>query len=316
MQCPNCGSNNPNESSFCTACGSRLNTYPYKPPKKSNVWKWIGIGLGALIVLEALAFAAVKFVLPNIEDDEAEEIIIQTPTKAPKTSSTALTSAPTDTPTPTPTPVSTATPVPTASPTPTPATRTYGPNAADLADDKYAGIDLPADSAWLPDYSMIRYVQAPKGVAIYWYKRPVSGTENSGKILDGEQVTVLAIQSTSEHTYCLVRTSDGTIGWVTSGNLAETRLLDTVPNLKTTSYWIYKSNDGRTEAYVEFRDGNCNVCYIKSTDPDGETFQTFGYSLSRRRLHINDQHFVWDGTNFVSSEGKLVFDPYNRYAYA
>ena len=226
------------------------------------------------------------------------------------------TPTPTPTPTPVATPTPTPTPVPTASPTPVPASRTYGPSAADLAGDKYADIELPADSAWLPDYTTIRYAQAPKGVAIYWYKRPVKGTEESGKILDGEQVTVLAVQSTSDYTYCLVRTSDGTIGWVTDGALSETRLLDSVPDLETSSYWIYKSNDGRTEAYVEFRNGNCNLCYIKSTDPGQEAFQTFGYGLSRRRLHINDQYFVWDGTKFVSSEGKLEFDPYNRYASA
>ena len=327
MQCPTCGYNNRNGATFCVACGSRLNTYAatntntnlYRPPKKPNVWKWIAIGLGTLIVLGALVFAAVRFVLPNIEDDDAEEIIIQTPTKAPKTSSTATpvpTSEPTPTPTPAAAPTPTPTPVPTASPTPVPASRTYGPSAADLAGDKYADIELPADSAWLPDYTAIRYAQAPRGVAIYWYKRPVKGTEESGKILDGEQVTVLAVQSTSDYTYCLVRTSDGTIGWVTGGTLSETRLLDSVPDLETSSYWIYKSNDGRTEAYVEFRNGNCNLCYIKSTDPGQEAFQTFGYGLSRRSLHINDRYFVWDGTKFASSEGKLEFDPYNRYASA
>lgn len=324
MQCPICGYNNQNGATFCVACGSRLSTYAatntntnlYRPPKKPSVWKWIGIGLGALIVLGALAFAAVKFVLPNIEDDDAEEIIIQTPTKAPKTSSTA-TPVPTSAPTPTPTPTPTATPTPTPTPEPAAASRSYGPNISDLPDDE--DLAAPDDDAWLPDYNTIKYVEASEGVCIYWYKRPEKGTKESGTINDGEKLTVLAQQSR----YYLVKWGSN-VGWVTDSYLADSSLLSTMPDIAhSTTYWIYTIGDRK--AYVKLDHGEYYAYYVNGLEDGEDPYQQTSYGVSGRCLKIYETRFVWNGSSFATtkqeensrniSHGVLKSDPDHTYDY-
>ena len=324
MQCPICGYNNQNGATFCVACGSRLSTYAatntntnlYRPPKKPSVWKWIGIGLGALIVLGALAFAAVKFVLPNIEDDDAEEIIIQTPTKAPKTSSTA-TPVPTSEPTPTPTPTPTATPTPTPTPEPAAASRSYGPNISDLPDDE--DLAAPDDDAWLPDYNTIKYVEASEGVCIYWYKRPEKGTKESGTINDGEKLTVLAQQSR----YYLVKWGSN-VGWVTDSYLADSSLLSTMPDIAhSTTYWIYTIGDRK--AYVKLDHGEYYAYYVNGLEDGEDPYQQTSYGVSGRCLKIYETRFVWNGSSFATtkqeensrniSHGVLKSDPDHTYDY-
>ena len=55
MFCSNCGTENPETSSFCSKCGQPINGTAIPIKKKRNIWIWIGIGFLIIILVCCIA---------------------------------------------------------------------------------------------------------------------------------------------------------------------------------------------------------------------------------------------------------------------
>lgn len=292
-----------NDVRYCKKCGRKITTGQYcsscstaggGKPKSGGTNLWIAIVVGlAIILVIAGAFAGSnhssgKTTVPRVTSGVSAPLV--TFTVPPVTFS--IDSVPQITPYATPAPTVKPTPAPTPEPVPTAAPKT-GPGQGDIQGHDSRLVE-PNANAWLSEYD-IRFVQSTGGVSIYLRWGPSTDYDYFDTVQEAEPVTVLA----EENGFSLVLASGNRLGWCKSELIvSESDQIAPVPSLKET-YWTYQHGQtmGTTEACLFHSDGTYSAYSY-----DGATYSEGTYRLSGRRLTLDDVRYIWNGSEFVSTE--------------
>lgn len=288
-----------NDVRYCKKCSREITTGQYcsscsaagggnSKSGGTNLWIAIVVGLaGILAITGALAssnHSNEKTTMPRVTPGVSAPPVTFT---APPVTFT-IDSVPQITPyvmpvhTPTPTPE----PVPTAAPK-------SGPGPGDIQGHD-SGLIEPNTSAWLSEYD-IRFVQSTGGVSIYLRWGPSTDYAYFDTVKEAEPVTVLA----EENGFSLVLASGNRLGWCKSALIvSESEQVAPVPSLNET-YWTYQHGQtmGATEACLFHSDGTYSAYSY-----GGFTYSEGTYKLSGRRLTLDNVRYIWNGSEFVSTE--------------
>lgn len=159
----------------------------------------------------------------------------------------------------------------------------------------YGDIVPPKKGSWLPDYET-RYVCASGGVAAFLFTEAKLDTKLVfDNVLEGTELTLLA----KENEFYLVKLADRRVGWICIGQTAEdTSLLDSVPDLSEGS-WIYRRGEGERNSFAVRFGEKRKATMLRSSD--GARIGS-SWTLSGRRVRLDNKYFIWDGEQFVSRD--------------
>lgn len=277
IYCKKCGRKLPSNNLGCPICDSRYVGNETKTEDGSRKWPISIISVAAALLL--------VFALVSMASGKDKKADYSAGVQAPKV--TAQGNMPAQTARP-------STPAPTISipspPTPTPKPHP-GPDDMRGCDSR---ITVPNSYSWLNDYET-RYVQSTGGVSIYLRYGPSANYDYFDTVKEAESVTVLA----DEDGFSLVLASNNRIGWCKSSLLVRgEQSIAPVPSFNET-YWTCCQGQTLSSTYACLFHANGTY---SAYDWGGGSYSEGTYTIEGRRLKLDGVRYLWDGTQFVSTE--------------